>query len=90
VAGVSGAEGQLARCLAGEHLIALGRPAELMYAYIVLSLLCGIRTEEARALRWAHVDPDGDPAAGAAARGHVAGVQLFWSEGQAASPRLSW
>src|SRR5215472_3217479 len=29
------------------------RPAELMYAYIVLSLLCGIRTEEARALRWA-------------------------------------
>ena len=28
------------------------RPAELMYAYIVLSLLCGIRTEEARALRW--------------------------------------
>jgi integrase len=29
------------------------RPAALMHAYIVLSLLCGIRTEEARALRWA-------------------------------------
>src|SRR5215471_15711343 len=28
------------------------RPAELMHAYIVLSLLTGIRTEEARALRW--------------------------------------
>jgi hypothetical protein len=39
------------------------RPAELMHAYIVLSLLTGIRTEEARALRWAHVDLDGDPEA---------------------------
>jgi hypothetical protein len=38
------------------------RPAALMHAYIVLSLLCGIRTEEARAQRWAHVDLDGDPA----------------------------
>jgi integrase len=37
------------------------RPAELMYAYIVLSLLVGIRTEEARALRWDHVNLDGDP-----------------------------
>ena len=27
-----------------------------MHAYIVLSLLTGLRTEEARALRWAHVD----------------------------------
>jgi integrase len=32
------------------------RPAELMHSSIVLSLLCGLRTEEARALRWAHVD----------------------------------
>jgi integrase len=39
------------------------RPAELMHAYIVFSLLAGIRTEEARALRWAHVDLDGDPEA---------------------------
>jgi integrase len=39
------------------------RPAELMHAYITLSLLTWIRTEEARALRWAHVDLDGDPAA---------------------------
>src|SRR5690242_15074650 len=37
------------------------RPAELMHAYIMLSLLAGIRTEEARALRWSHVDLDGDP-----------------------------
>ena len=39
------------------------RPAALMHAYIVLSLLCGIRTWEARALGWAHVDLHGDPAA---------------------------
>jgi integrase len=39
------------------------RPAELMHAYITLGLLTGIRTEEARAPRWAHVDLDGDPAA---------------------------
>jgi integrase len=48
------------------------RPAELMHAYIVLSLLCGLRTEEARALRWAHVDLDGDPAASAPVPPHIA------------------
>ena len=32
-----------------------------LHAYIVLSLLTGIRPEEARALRWDHVDLDGDP-----------------------------
>ena len=48
------------------------RPAELMHAYITLSLLTGIRTEEARALRWAHVDLDGDPAARPPAPPHVA------------------
>jgi integrase len=48
------------------------RPAELMHAYIVLSLLAGIRTEEARALRWAHVDLDGDPAARPPVPPHVA------------------
>src|SRR6516225_810220 len=48
------------------------RPAELMHAYIALSLLAGIRTEEAWALRWAHVDLDGDPAARPAVPAHVA------------------
>jgi integrase len=47
-------------------------PAELMHAYIVLSLLSGIRTEEARALRWAHVDLDGDPAASPPLPPHIA------------------
>jgi integrase len=31
------------------------RPPEVMYAYIVLSVLVGVRTEEARALRWDHI-----------------------------------
>ena len=48
------------------------RPAELMHAYITLSLLTGIRTKEARALRWAHVDLDGDPAARPPVPPHVA------------------
>jgi integrase len=37
------------------------RQPSLMHAYIVLCLLAGIRTEEARALRWDHVDLDGQP-----------------------------
>ena len=48
------------------------RPAALMYAYIVLSLLVGVRTEEARALRWQHVDLDGDPGAEPPVPPHVA------------------
>jgi integrase len=39
------------------------RPAAFMHAYIVLSLLGGVRTEEARALRWQRPDLDGAPAA---------------------------
>lgn len=34
-----------------------------MQAYIVVSLLTGARTEELRALTWAHVDLNGDPSA---------------------------
>jgi integrase len=48
------------------------RPAALMHAYIMLSLVAGIRTEEARALRWSHVDLDGDPAARPPVPPHVA------------------
>jgi integrase len=48
------------------------RPAELLYAYIVLSLLVGVRTEEARALRWQHVDLDGNPRADPPVPPHVA------------------
>jgi integrase len=48
------------------------RPATLMYAYIVLSLLVGVRTEEARALRWPYVNFHGDPDAEPPIPPHVA------------------
>lgn len=41
-------------------------------AYLDLSLMTGIRTEEARALTWDHVDLDGDPAADPRVPPHVA------------------
>jgi integrase len=48
------------------------RPTSFMHAYIVLCLLAGVRTEEARALRWEQVDLVGDPAANPPVPPHVA------------------
>jgi integrase len=63
------------------------RPAELMHSYIVLSLLCGLRTEEARALRWAHVDLDGDPAASPPVPPHVAVWRSVRAHGETKTER---
>jgi integrase len=63
------------------------RPAELMHAYIVLSLLTGIRTEEGRALRWAHVDLDGDPAARPPVPPHVAVWRSVRAHGETKTER---
>jgi integrase len=63
------------------------RPAELMHAYIVLSLLCGLRTEEARALRWVHVDLDGDPAASPPVPPHVAVWRSVRAHGETKTER---
>jgi integrase len=63
------------------------RPAELMHAYIVLSLLCGLRTEETRALRWAHVDLDGDPAARPPVPPHVAVWRSVRTRGETKTER---
>jgi integrase len=41
-------------------------------AYLALSLMTGVRTEEARALTWEHVDLAGDPAADPPVPPHVA------------------
>jgi integrase len=41
-------------------------------AYLALSLMTGVRTEEARALTWEHVDLDGDPVAYPPMPPHVA------------------
>ena len=43
-----------------------------MYAYIVVSLLTGARTEELRALTWDHVDLDGEPDARLPVPPHIA------------------
>ena len=63
------------------------RPAALMHAYIVLSLLCGLRTEEARALRWAHVDLDGDPAARPPVPPHIAVWRSVRTHGETKTER---
>lgn len=50
------------------------RPASLMHAYIVVSLMAGVRPEEARAMGWAEdVDLDGDPPSVAVLRADRAG-----------------
>jgi integrase len=45
-------------------LLGVAKDDDYLGAYVILSLTTGIRTEEARALRWDHVDLDGDPRAG--------------------------
>src|ERR1035441_3251992 len=47
------------------------RPAALMHAYIVLSLMAGVRTEEGSAVRPDHVELDGDPDADPPVPPHV-------------------
>jgi integrase len=63
------------------------RPATVMYAYIVLSLLVGVRTEEARALRWDHVDLDGDPGAHPPVPPHVAVWRSVRARGETKTER---
>jgi len=55
-----GQKGRPSRALTAEQAAALLKAAEnaRLGAYVVLCLLTGIRTEEARALRWDHVDLD--------------------------------
>ena len=45
--------------LAQAHAVLNAAESTRLYAYVVLSLLTGARTEELRALRWDHVDLDG-------------------------------
>ncbi len=63
------------------------RPASLMHAYVVLSLGVGIRTEEARALGWQHVDLDGDPGASPAVPPHVAVWRSVRAHGETKTER---
>jgi integrase len=58
-----GQPGRPSKSLTLDQAVALLRAAEggRLHAYVVVSLLTGARTEEMRALRWDHVDLDGDP-----------------------------
>lgn len=62
-----GQAGRPSRAMSLEQAIALLKASEKLrlYAYVVVSLATGIRTEEARALRWDHVILEGDLTAGA-------------------------
>lgn len=57
-----GRAGRPSRSLTEEQVWAVLREAkgDPIYAYIVVSVLTGLRTEEVRALRWDRVDLDGD------------------------------
>jgi integrase len=56
-------------------------------AYLALSLMTGIRTEEARALTWEHVDLDGDPAAYPPVPPHVAVRRSVRAHGETKTER---
>ncbi|MEU1734400.1 tyrosine-type recombinase/integrase [Streptosporangium sp. NPDC020145] len=58
-----GQEGRPSKSLALDQAEAVLKASEgtALHAYIVLSLLLGVRTEELRALTWSHVDLDGNP-----------------------------
>lgn len=61
----TGRDGRPSKALTFEQAEALIKAAEAddstIGAYIVVSLLVGVRTEEARPLAWSHVDLDGKP-----------------------------
>jgi hypothetical protein len=62
----TGQPGRPSKSMTTDQAVALLAAAESsrLAAYVVLCLLAGVRTEEARALTWDHVDMVGDPAAG--------------------------
>ena len=68
-----GQEGRPSKSLTFGQAAALIQAARSygLYAYVVLSLLVGVRTKEARALRWDHVDLEGDPDASPPVPPHV-------------------
>jgi integrase len=70
----TGQPGRPSKSLSAAQAAALLTAAEdtRLGAYVVLCLLVGVRTEEAPALTWDHVDLDGDPAAAQAMPPHVA------------------
>ena len=69
--GAAGRPSKSLRLDQAQALITEARKSRL-YAYIMVCLMTGCRTEEARALRWDHVDLEGSPAAVPPVPPHVA------------------
>jgi integrase len=65
----------------------LSHGGRALRAWPTLSLLAGIRTEEARALRWQHVDLNGDPAAIPPVPPHVAVWRSVRAQGETKTER---
>jgi len=70
-AGTAGRPSKSLTLTQAKSLIEQARDSRL-HAYVMLCLLTGCRTEEARALRWDHVDLDGDADADPPVPPHVA------------------
>src|SRR5262249_17956580 len=64
--------------------------ASPLNAYVVLSLTTGIRTEEARVLRWDHVDLDGKPDADPPVPLSVAARRPAPPRGPPHTPKSRW
>ena len=84
-----GQQGRPSKALTLAQAQALVKAAESsrLHAYIVLCLLTGCRTEEARALRWDHVDLDGDVDADPPVPPHVAVWRSVRSHGDVKTPK---
>jgi integrase len=84
-----GAVGRPSRALTLEQSLTLLDAAlqSRLNAYVVLSLTVGIRTEEARELRWDHVDLDGDPSA--LCRGQPAAIGIPHGSGIPSTPAIT-
>jgi integrase len=84
-----GQEGRPSKSLTLAQAQALIKAAESsrLHTYIVLCLLTGCRTEEARALRWDHVELDGDPDADPPVPPHVAVWRSVRSHGDVKTQR---
>jgi len=89
VSAPKGQEGRPSKSLTVEQAQALIQAAEgsRLYAFIVLCMLTGCRTEEARALRWDHVDLVGNPAAKRPIPPHVAVWRSVRSHGDVKTPK---
>ena len=84
-----GQEGRPSKSLTLRQAKALIQAAQTsrLYGYIVLSLLTGCRTEEARALRWDHVDLVGDADANPPVPPHIAVWRSVRSHGDVKTRR---